>query len=245
MNNSFKQVKPYSSFSEIYSHLMKSVDYKFWAEYISTIHQSIGSKNDIALELAAGNCSLAKRLKRTFKQIYVTDISSEMLKKSKKIKYKVCCDMLYLPFKKQFDFIYSTFDSVNYLNEENLLNIFFNNIRDQLTKDGHFLFDVSLKKNSKKYVKMLNRKGKYKQIEYKQISTFDEEKQIHKNIVYLKFPNGENFKEVHKQKIYDFYYYFDVIDSNDLYVVNCFDAFDFKYGSPNSERVQFVVKRKN
>ena len=92
---------------------------------------------------------------------------------------------------------------------------------------------------------MLNREGKYKKIIYKQISKFDEENQIHENIVYLEFPNGESFKEVHKQKIYDFYYYFDVIDSNNLYVVNCYDAFDFTFGSQNSERVQFVVKRKN
>ena len=245
MNNYIRQVKPYTSFSEIYSHLMRSVDYKFWAEYITTIHQTIGSKDDIALELAAGNCKLAKRLKSSFKQIYVTDISSEMLKKCSKSKCKVCCDMLYLPFKREFDFIYSAFDSVNYINEDFLLGNFFKTIKNQLTKDGYFLFDVSLKKNSKKYVRMLNRNGKYKQIKYKQVSTFDEESQIHKNIVFLKFPNGEKFKEVHIQKIYDFYYYFDVIDSNDLYVVNCFDAFDFTHGSQNSERVQFVVKRKN
>ena len=153
--------------------------------------------------------------------------------------------MLNLPFKNQFDFIYSTFDSINYLNEESTLNLFFNRIKNNLKETGYFLFDVSLKKNSEKYEKMLNRKGVYKKIKYEQKSSFDEKSKIHSNIVKLEFPDGKKFEEIHKQKIYDFYYYFDVIESNGLYVVNCFDAFDFKNGSQKSERVQFVVKRDN
>ncbi len=42
--------------------------------------------------------------------------------------------------------------------------MFFKNIKNNLTKHGSMTFDVSLKKNSIKHLKQLNRKGKYKGI---------------------------------------------------------------------------------
>ncbi|MEE9430516.1 MAG: class I SAM-dependent methyltransferase, partial [Melioribacteraceae bacterium] len=74
-----KEVKPYFYFSQIYSHLMSSVDYKYWAKYIIEIHSTLGQSQDIALELAAGDCSLAKHLDKQFNKLFVTDISKEML----------------------------------------------------------------------------------------------------------------------------------------------------------------------
>ena len=56
-------------------------------------------------------------------------------------------------------------------------------------------------------------------------------------------PDGKKYREIHKQRIYDFYFYFDVIEKNGLYVAECFDAFTFKDASPNSERAQFILKK--
>jgi len=237
---------PYSYFSQIYSHLMSSVDYKFWADYIKEIHNTLGKKSDIALELAAGNCALASNLDNQFKELFVTDISKQMLKNNVNGKLnKICCDMKMLPFNRKFNFIYSAFDSVNYLNDKTQLNEFFNNIKTNLYDDGLLLFDISLRNNSIKHLKSLNRKGKYKNIKYKQKSTFDEDEQIHYNYVTLKLENGDIINEVHKQKIYDFYSYFDVLENNSFYVLECFDAFTFDDATENSDRVQFIVKRKN
>lgn len=60
----------------------------------------------------------------------------------------------------------------------------------------------------------------------------------------MKLHNGETITEIHKQKIYDFYYYFEVIESCNLYVMECFNSFTYKDADENSERVQFIVKRK-
>ena len=240
-----KVVKPYSHFSLIYHHLMKAVDYAYWADYLKEIHNTLGNKSDIALELAAGDCYLAGYLTDQFKKLYVSDISKEMLIASSNNKLeKICCDMSLLPFKNQFDFIYSAFDSVNYLNNEKKLSEYFTNIKNNMSNDGLLLFDVSLKNNSLKYVKLLNRKGTYKGIKYIQKSVFDEETKIHSNFIKLKLASGEIVEELHKQKIYDFYYYFEVLESNNLYVVECFDSFTFNDATEDSERVQFIVKRK-
>ncbi|MFZ1292413.1 MAG: methyltransferase domain-containing protein [Melioribacteraceae bacterium] len=237
-------VKPYTYFSELYAYLMNSVDYSFWAKYISEIHNTIGNKKDIALELAAGNCKLSQKLNSQFQKLFVSDLSLQMLMQNSNCKNKVCCNMIYLPFKNEFDFIFSTFDSINYLCDEDQLNLFFCNIREALSKKGSFIFDVSLKKNSLKHLKKLNRKGVFKNIKYEQISTFDEVTLIHENKIIIQLEDGKKITEIHKQKIYDFYYYFDVIESNNLYVSECLEAFDFINGSPESDRIQFIVKRK-
>lgn len=224
---------------------MKSVDYSFWGNYIGEIHSTLGKPTDLALEIASGNCILSKYLKNQFQELYLSDLSVEMLRQNKTDQHTVCCDMLHLPFQIEFDFIFSAFDSINYLETEKKLEYFFNNLSNNLTTEGYFVFDVSLRGNSLKHVKNLNRKGKYKGIEYNQMSFFDDSENIHTNTLEIKLKNGNVFKEVHKQKIYDFYYYFEVLESADLYVSECFEAFTFDEGTPNSERVQFIVKRKN
>ena len=240
-----KSVKPYSYLSLIYSYLMKAVDYGFWANYIKEIHETLGNKKDIALELAAGNCSLANYLENYFYKLFVSDISKEMLMScSNNTLNKICCDMNKLPFKNKFDVIYSAFDSINYLNNEKKLNEHFANMSSYLNEKGIFLFDASLKNNSLKHIKYLNRKGTYKGIKYIQKSIFDPKSKIHTNNIKIKLENGQVLEEVHKQKIYDFYYYFEVLESNGFYVVECFDAFTFNNASEESERVQFIVKRK-
>jgi hypothetical protein len=110
--------------------------------------------------------------------------------------------------------------------------------------DAVLCFDVSLKNNSLKHLKSLNREGKYKGIKYIQKSEFDLGTQIHRNELFINLPDGRTYWEEHIQKIYDFYYYFQVLEKSDLYVIECFEAFDFVDANPSSERVQFIVKRK-
>lgn len=222
---------------------MKSVDYSFWANYIKEIHQTIGKPSDIALELASGNCLLGSNLKNEFKELYLSDYSIEMLKLNKTNIPSICCDMLKLPFRNKFDFIFSAFDSINYLNTEQKMLDFYSGIYNNLAIDGFLLFDVSLKHNSIKHLKELNRKGKYKGIQYNQKSEFNDVDGLHINTVEITLNNGKIVKEVHTQKIYDFYYYFEVLELAGFFVVECFDAFSFEDGTEDSDRIQFIVKR--
>jgi len=55
----------------------------------------------------------------------------------------------------------------------------------------------------------------------------------------------EKANEIHKQKIYKFEDYFEIIAKAGMYVVECLDAFTFNNGNQHSERVQFIVKINN
>lgn len=237
------EVIPYTIVSEIYSDLMDEVNYKRWAKYIYYIvKEKIQPESDI-LELASGSCKLASNLIHKNKKIICTDISKNMLMQSSYYR-KVVCDMTRLPFNKKFDLIFSTFDSINYILSKRKLMDLFNEVFRLLKDDGIFTFDVSLEKNSYIHQKDSKKKGSTKNYKYERKSIFDPKTCIHKNFFIITDKSDNIFTELHKQKIYDFNVYFELVEKAGLYVVNCYRAFTSKVGRPDSDRVQFIVKRK-
>ena len=112
-----------------------------------------------------------------------------------------------------------------------------------LSKDGIFTFDVSLENNSLYNLEHLNRKGNISGFEYVQTSKYSESERIHTNEFEISV-GDEIFKEVHKQKIYSFETYFDVIEKSPLFVSECFNAFTFEDASADSLRAQFILKKR-
>lgn len=239
--------KPYKYVSEIYAHLMRFIDYEEWSEYYHSLVKDYLSLDAKVLELASGNCKLSNALKCYYNDIVVTDLSSEMLKRSESSDIaRICCNMTELPFKCKFDFIFSAFDSINYLTTKTSLNKLFQQVYLLLSNDGIFSFDVSLEKNSLKNARFLNRRGKYKGTKYKQISFYDKEKRMHINKFEIYLNSGKVVRETHIQRIYPIELYFEFLVNNHFLVKECLDAFSFDDASPDSERVQFIViKDKN
>ncbi len=232
----------YSVVAEIYPFIMKEINYKVWADYISDILIYSGVEPRSALEIAGGNGSLANELESRIPKLILTDKSFAMLKKDGNGKLpKVCCDMRALPFKNKFDFIFSTFDSVNYLMTLDELRKFFLNVKGLLSEEGLFIFDVSLEKNSLKHLRFLNRRGEINGIKFKQVSKFDRRKKIHLNHFFFEMPDGSKIEEVHRQKIFDIVDIFNTLDEAGFFVTECFDAFTFKDVNSDTERAQFLT----
>jgi len=235
--------KPYGYVSLIYDSLMFQVNYDHWAGYIYKLSKNYISSDSDVLDLGAGNCKLANRLIKLYPNLIATDISLSMLNYSgTEAVPKICCNMTKLPFKKKFHLIYSTFDSVNYLIKISSLKTLFGEVKNLLADNGIFTFDVCLENNSKPMVKQNTTEAKYGDIHYKQVSSYNRVTKIHKNSFTIYNPNGEIVKEIHKQKIFNFNTYFKIIYNTGLSVINCFDAFTFRDGSDQSERVQFILK---
>ncbi|MBU0475205.1 MAG: class I SAM-dependent methyltransferase [Bacteroidetes bacterium] len=223
---------------------MKTLSYSEWAKYISELKEYYLPDSKTFLEIAAGNGKLAFYLTRVFSDIVLLDISQSMLSLIDRDLKRVCADMVALPLKGKFDFIYSTFDSINYLMNEDDLQKYFHEIYRILTPNGIFTFDATLENNSLKNLKRLNRKDKFQNILYIQKSFYDAEKRIHTNKFTVKLENDKIYEEVHLQKIYNFELYFELIEIAGLMVVDCFEAFTFDDANRDSERIQFILKRK-
>jgi SAM-dependent methyltransferase len=224
---------------------MRSIDYKKWASYIFSIRGEIKKKNIKVLELASGTGQIAKYLNKKFKLFVATDKSFSMLQNENYLGItRICCDMIKLPLKKQFDFVYSTFDSINYLIRKENYNNLFEHAASSISNNGIFTFDVALEKNSIKHEKHLNRQGRYKGITYIQKSYYDRQRRIHYNHFKITLANGQKVEEIHKQKIFSLEDWFNFIDSSKFYVSNCLKAFTFDNANEDTERVQFILKKK-
>jgi SAM-dependent methyltransferase len=223
---------------------MRKVNYSIWAKYIYTLVNEDIARNSRVLELGAGNCSLAKHLCSYFPKIIATDISKNMLLSDDSALFdKVCCDMAMLPFKTKFNFIYCTFDSVNYLTSRKKLLDMFKQVSNILADKGIFTFDAAMEKNSLLYTKEPERMGSFKGIQFKQKSEYDIKTKIHKNTFLIRLRTGEIFSEIHNQKIFSFETYFELLERAGLSVRYCYEAFSYKEGSPESGRVQFITKK--
>ncbi len=234
--------KIYDKVADIYPYLMRTIRYDRWAKYLYEIVKNSVNKNDVILELGAGNGRLAEHLSHYFPRIIITDLSFNMLRQDGKYHIqKVCCDMTRIPFNARFNLVYSAFDSVNYLTTKKKLLSFFNEVKRILAEGGIFTFDVSLERNSLKHIKEPFRKGKYKGISFIQKSWYCPKSRIHKNTFSLELEN-KSYLEQHKQKIYPFEEYFMLIEKAGLYVSECFEAFTFNNGNAECERIQFVVR---
>lgn len=238
-------VKNYSVLAEIYPHMMRSIDYKKWAQYIYQISKEVKKKNINALEIASGSGDIAKNLYDKYKSFVSTDLSIPMLKNNTcEDVQKVCCDMTKLPFKTNYDFIFCTFDSINYLNTKEKYLSLFEGVENCLTSNGVFTFDAGLENNSLKFQRYLNRKGKIKGITYIQKSFYNKQSRIHYNHFEILLANGKKVEEIHKQKIFRFQDYFDFISCSNLYVHKCYKTFTWDDADEESERVQFILKKK-
>lgn len=234
--------KIYDKVAVIYPYLMRTIRYDRWARYIYEIVKSSIKKEDKILELGAGNCALANLLKDYYPNILVTDLSFNMLNQEGECDLsKICCDMTKIPFNTGFNLVYSAFDSINYITSRKKLYDFFREIKRILNKGGIFTFDVSLEPNSMKHIKEPFRKGSFNGISFEQISRYYPKSRIHRNIFNIQV-DKKRFVEIHKQKIYPFGEYFKLIDKAGLYVAECFEAFTFRDGNQDCERVQFVVR---
>ena len=235
---------PYEKVSDIYDGLMQKLDYESWSKYILLIAEGNLHHNSKILELGSGNCKMANIITGKFKNYFATDISMTMLRYSNgKSVSKICCDMSLLPFKKKFDFIFSAFDSVNYiLTKKSLLNLF-KEVKQVLSNDGIFTFDVSLEENSLNFIISKTTEGEYNGNSYRMISKYNKRTRIHFNNFYIWNTAGEKFKEMHKEKIYKIDTYFELSEKAGLQTLECYDCFDISDVNSKSKRAQFVMRK--
>ncbi len=184
--------KIYDKVADLYPYLMRTIRYDKWAKYLYEVVKTSVTKNDMILELGAGNGKLANHLRHYFPGIIITDLSYNMLSQDGIWGLqKVCCDMTKIPFNAGFKLVYSAFDSVNYLTSKKKLLSFFKEVKRILASGGVFTFDVSLERNSLKHIKEPFRKGKYKGMSFVQKSWYCHRSRMHKNTFEIEYKGHE------------------------------------------------------
>lgn len=138
MEGSNKEVKEYEYLAKYYDYLLgdeKAFD--FWLEYINA------KDYHTVLELASGSGVLAGILKKQGKEVTASDISKEMKEVATNNfdgEYLIL-NMIDFDLYKKYDLILCVCDSINYLYEEELEQMF-KSVYKHLNDGGRFIFDM-------------------------------------------------------------------------------------------------------
>ncbi|CUS99949.1 class I SAM-dependent DNA methyltransferase [Candidatus Chrysopegis kryptomonas] len=243
------QTEPYTALAEIYDFVMRDVPYKRWSKYITKLMKNFQPKAKRILDLACGTGTMILLLKKQGFEVDGVDSSAQMIEKAKMkvksddVKFFVS-DMLDFKTDKKYDVALCLYDSVNYLPRiENFYKLF-ENVWGSLDDQGIFIFDISTEYNSIQNAILMNLSEKHRNFKYVRRSYYLRDERKHINEFEIEI-NGEKFFERHVQQIYKISEIEDAIKNSGCFeMLACFDDFSFVQASEFSERVHFVLKKK-
>lgn len=238
-----------SSFAAIYDDIMERVPYYYWYNYLKHILYYYNKNPNKIMELACGTGNMMKYFSSDSEKLYGIDKSEDMLaiaqnkfRNNKNVKL-FNTDMSRKIEYDNFDFVYSVFDSMNYILQfDELINVF-ENVFINLDQEGIFVFDINTEYRLMDIVEGTKKlQGDFYTCYWKDI--VDEENEewiVELNILLDKGDEIENFKETHVETSYPL----EKIKKGLLNVgfqhVDYYRSFTFSKGDPKNDRIYFVA----
>lgn len=241
-----------SSFASIYDDIMKRVPYYYWYKYLCYLLSYYNKDPKYIMELACGTGNMIKYFVKDAEEIYGLDKSEDMLSIAQnKLNKNQNANFFKTDMSKEikygdFDFIYSVFDSMNYiLKYEELIGVF-KNAYLNLKPDGIFIFDINtlyrlmdLEEGTKKV------DGKNYTCYWKDIVDKEQNEWIVELNIYLDIDDElENFTERHIEKGYPLKDIKEGLLKAGFEFVDHYRSFTFKKGDPKNDRIHFVAFKK-
>ena len=243
----------YGEFAKIYDELInEDINYDEMVDRIIEICNSYNVELNDYLDIACGTGNVTIRVAKYFKNIYGVDLSEDMLReafdkfKEARIKGKIICqDMTELSLNKEFDLITSVLDSTNYITDLNDLQNYFNGVYTHLKSNGLFIFDVN------SYYKLSEILGNniYTYSEEEVFYTWENVFEYNLLSMFLTFfvKKGdlyERFEEEHLERAYTEKELEKELEKANLEVLAKFDGYTENDVQANTERIVYVIKKK-
>ncbi len=258
MESKPKKLPDYSKLADIYDTVMEDVNYELWADFIDAIILEHHSNPQKILELACGTGSISIFLDELeCYEVMGTDKSPQMIAKAKEKNKSMRCnvdfrvmDFLNIRLQQTFDIVFCVFDSVNYIHTPDKVRQFLTEVKKVLAPGGLLIFDFTTPKNSIQSIEYLNNEEGYTEDNHRyfRLSTYDVDKQIHKNEFRIeklaedKESVVEQLREIHLQKIYTLQQMLDIIDQTAYNIEAKYSGFDFEEADEKSLRITMVLR---
>ncbi|MBW6514403.1 MAG: class I SAM-dependent methyltransferase [Candidatus Syntrophosphaera sp.] len=199
----------YSLFAEYYDTYMSHVNYEEWVDLMLTWYKQFSKQPARkVLELACGTANAAEILVFRGFEVDACDKSPHMLHKAdtKAFKPNLFLNSLTDPLpRKDYDFIFCLFDSINYLTQKAAIKTLLKNVREALRPGGIFIFDISTLFNSLDNFNNTTNFTRVKDGYLVQISTFEalSNRQITHLMLFRRSLSGyDRLEERHAQRVY-------------------------------------------
>ena len=258
MEKRFNELEAYNRFAQYYDLLMSDVDYKQWSEYIHNLLLRFHLRDypvRTILDCACGTGSVSVPLAKLGYSVTGMDLSEEMLgiasEKMRKNGQKcmfVRGDMRKISIHKNVDAVISCCDGVNYLKEITDFEKFCDSTYNTLKENGLFLFDISSEHKLKNVLGGNTYGEDREECTYLWQNYYCEEKKRLEMYLhfFVKNCNGsyDRFDETHIQRAYSAEEVLQVLKRNNFEVLAVYDAFTLNPYRKDSERIQFISRRK-
>lgn len=221
--------KDWGTFSTSYLRLIKHLSHKYNFE------------RRPVLDIACGTGNLAYELFKLGYEVIGIDISEDMINVAKannpQIQFHVA-DMTNFNIDINFDLITCTFDSINYITEDEEIVRALSNIHSHLSNSGYFIFDINTPIIYEgNHFGIIDRE--FNGVKFKQILEYDKERKIGTTI--FDFGNGE--REVHVQKAYSSADMDNLLRQSGFLILERFKNFELSPIDDTASRLFYIVQK--
>lgn len=245
-----EKVDPYSQLAYIYDHVMRHVNYRYWANHLAKLFKSSDFPVNNVLDISCGTGSLLLNLARLNLNVAGLDESENMVKmargkiRKKGLKLPVWCgSMVDYKVSTKFDAVVSTYDSINYCLNIELCTAVVENTATALRAGGLFIFDICTERNSRKYFQNHTDREETEDFSYIRQSSYKRGIQVNEFFISLNSNSNTTYHEIHKQKIYKINEIMSIIPLDVYEIVGVYEGFSLRPGSEKSDRVYFVLRK--
>ncbi len=246
-----RRVPPYEKLAVIYDYIMRHVDYGQWAEYANDLIHSRKPETKYVLDTACGTGNLLQKLKDYPYRLYGCDSSFPMVlqamrKNHLKGIYIWQSSMSNLAINQFFDVILCLYDSINYIMQPEGIRDFLNEAGKSLTSKGILIFDICTEKNSLDFFHNYHDHEKNENFTYDRWSHYNNKTKLQFTEFKLHFKSDPlTYHEVHQQRIYSVKTIIKLIKSSQLEILEQYDGFSFRNPTSKSNRIHFILQRKD
>ncbi len=238
-------VPPYEALAPFYDEVMHHVDYKEWMEYIDSIFNRYRPRTTTVLDAGCGTGKGLRLLRGMGYRGFGCDRSLAMSKSAaRRCRQAVCrADITAMPFANGFDAVVCLFDTVHYLQPDQM-NRFFAEVHRVLSPRGLFVFDVVTERHVLDYWADCTDLIRRKRWEAVRWSWFDRRRSI-QHTEFDIFLTGRKtiWRESHRQRIYPLETVRQAAEKAGFFTRGCFEDMTFRTGGERSDRVHFVMRR--
>jgi len=243
----------YERFAYAYDRIMYNVDYHRWADYIQKIFRHHSESPTSILDVACGTGALTFILSELGYQMTGVDLAEGMLEiaRQKSIDLGIVAafkpgDMRNFDLGEQFDTVICTYDSINYMRDEDEFASACRQAATHLKPDGIFIFDVTTERNIARHFHGQTFAENHEDYAYIWQNIYSKRDQICRTT--LTFFIQENnlfrrFEELHVQRIFDNGLIKKILQRCGYDVIGMYDMYTFNRPGRFSDRVNFVARK--
>jgi SAM-dependent methyltransferase len=243
----------YTALAPLYDRIMSHVDYTAWLRLVKGILSKYSDAADpLVFEAGGGTGTLGAALRREGVRYQGSDLYFAMAREARRkgLGYLVA-DIRSLPVKAAFDMVIFLYDGINYLPDIDQYGALFREVHRVLNTDGLFLFDITTEYNSLRYFRDYFESDEYGDGSYLRHSHYDPGTRTQYNDFVISRGNAgapgriEKLKERHVQKVFPADTVAGRVPPSLFEVLGMWDGFTRRRFTPSSERVHFLLRKKN